>query len=64
MGVALDVVQLAYSDTQKLYETEWVHVFTVKTGKISRWRGFFNTAARYDLRLSRARHLPFVERRG
>jgi ketosteroid isomerase-like protein len=35
-------------DTQKLFETEWVHVFTVKSGKITRWRGFFNTAARYD----------------
>jgi ketosteroid isomerase-like protein len=34
-------------DTQKLFETEWVHVFTVKSGKITRWRGFFNTAARY-----------------
>jgi ketosteroid isomerase-like protein len=27
-------------DTQKLFETEWVHVFTVKSGKITRWRGF------------------------
>jgi uncharacterized protein len=35
-------------DTQKLFETEWVHVFTVKGDKITRWRGFFNTAARYD----------------
>jgi hypothetical protein len=35
-------------DTQKLFETEWVHVFTVKSDKITRWRGFFNTAARYD----------------
>jgi hypothetical protein len=35
-------------DTQKLFETEWVHVFTVKSGKITRWRGFFNTAARYS----------------
>jgi uncharacterized protein len=34
-------------ETQKLYETEWVHVLTVKSGKITRWRGFFNTAARY-----------------
>jgi limonene-1,2-epoxide hydrolase len=30
-----------------LFETEWVHVFTVKSGKITRWRGFFDTAARY-----------------
>lgn len=34
-------------DTGKQFESEWVHVFTVKNGKISRWRGFFNTAARY-----------------
>ncbi len=36
-------------DTGKRYESEWVHVFTVKDGKITRWRGFFNTAARYGL---------------
>jgi ketosteroid isomerase-like protein len=35
-------------ETQKLYETEWAHVLTVKNGKITRWRGFFDTAARYD----------------
>ncbi|MGA8476449.1 MAG: nuclear transport factor 2 family protein [Chthoniobacterales bacterium] len=35
-------------ETKKLFETEWVHVFTVKSGKITRWRGLFNTAARYD----------------
>ena len=34
-------------DTGKQYETDWVHVFTVKAGKITRWRGFMNTAARY-----------------
>lgn len=34
-------------DTGKPFETEWVHVFTVKNGKITRWRGFFDTAARY-----------------
>jgi uncharacterized protein len=34
-------------DTQKLFETEWVHVFTVKGDKVTRWRGFFDTAARY-----------------
>lgn len=36
-------------DTGKDFETEWVHVFTVKDGKVSRWRGLFNTAARYGL---------------
>ncbi|WP_244197691.1 nuclear transport factor 2 family protein [Caballeronia ptereochthonis] len=34
-------------DTGKTFESEWVHVFTVQGGKITRWRGFFNTAARY-----------------
>ena len=34
-------------DTGKKFESEWVHVVTVKNGKVTRWRGFFNTAARY-----------------
>jgi uncharacterized protein len=34
-------------ETNQPYESEWVHVFTVKNGKITRWRGFLNTAARY-----------------
>jgi ketosteroid isomerase-like protein len=34
-------------DTQKTFEKEWVHVSTVQGGKITRWRGFANTAARY-----------------
>ena len=36
-------------DTGKQFESEWVHVFTVKGGKVTRWRGFFNTAARYGV---------------
>jgi ketosteroid isomerase-like protein len=36
-------------DTGKDFESEWVHIFTVTDGKVSRWRGFFNTAARYGL---------------
>lgn len=36
-------------DTTEDFESEWVHVFTVRDGKITRWRGFFNTAARYGL---------------
>ncbi|MGZ3236543.1 MAG: nuclear transport factor 2 family protein [Burkholderiaceae bacterium] len=35
-------------DTGKDFKTEWAHVFTVKNDKITRWRGFFNTAARYQ----------------
>jgi uncharacterized protein len=34
-------------ETQKTFESEWVHVSTVRDGKITRWRGFANTAARY-----------------
>jgi ketosteroid isomerase-like protein len=36
-------------DTNKKFESEWVHVFKVKNDKIIRWRGVFNTAARYGL---------------
>jgi ketosteroid isomerase-like protein len=36
-------------DTGKSFESEWVHVFTVQHGQIVRWRGFFNTAARYQI---------------
>lgn len=32
--------------TGKLFESEWAHIFTVRGGRIVRWRGFFNTAAR------------------
>jgi uncharacterized protein len=34
-------------DTKKEFQTDFVHVFTVQNGKITRWRGFLNTAARY-----------------
>jgi hypothetical protein len=36
-------------DTNEDFVSEWAHVFTVQSGKITRWRGFFNTAARYGL---------------
>jgi ketosteroid isomerase-like protein len=36
-------------DTGKDFETEWVHLFSVTDGKVTRWRGFFNTAARLGL---------------
>ena len=35
-------------DTGKPFESEWAHWFTVQNGKVTRWRGFFNTAARYQ----------------
>ncbi|MCY1226170.1 hypothetical protein D9M68_506620 [compost metagenome] len=31
----------------KLVESEWIHVFTVQDGKITRWRGRYDTAARF-----------------
>lgn len=34
-------------DSGKVYESEWAHVFTAKDGKITRWRGFMDTAARF-----------------
>jgi uncharacterized protein len=34
-------------DTKQKFQTEWVNVFTVRNGKITRWRAFTNTAARY-----------------
>ncbi|MES2260094.1 MAG: nuclear transport factor 2 family protein [Pseudomonadota bacterium] len=36
-------------DTGKDFASEWVHVFTVTDGKVTRWRGFLNTAARYNI---------------
>jgi uncharacterized protein len=36
-------------DTGRDFEGEWIHVFTVKQGKVTRWRGFFNTAARLGM---------------
>jgi len=36
-------------DTGRDFESEWVHVFTVNDGKITRWRGFFDTASRYAI---------------
>jgi len=34
-------------DTKQKFQSEFVHVFTVRNGKITRWRGFGDTAARY-----------------
>lgn len=36
-------------DTGKDFESDWIHLFTVEGGKVTRWRGFFNTAARHGL---------------
>jgi uncharacterized protein len=34
-------------DTKQEFGTDFIHLFTVHNGKITRWRGFINTAARY-----------------
>ena len=34
-------------DTGKDFETDWIHLFTVRGGKVTRWRGFYDTASRY-----------------
>src|SRR5580704_18678 len=34
-------------EMKQKYHSEWVHVSTVRDGKITRWRGFANTAAPY-----------------
>ncbi len=36
-------------DTGKSFRCEWMHWFTVTGGKITRWRGLYDTAARYDV---------------
>ena len=43
----LGYLEAVARDTKQTYETEWVHVFTVRDGKITRWQAFSNTAARY-----------------
>ena len=44
---ALGYLEAFALDTKQKFHTEWIHVFTVQNGKIIRWRGFTNTAARY-----------------
>jgi uncharacterized protein len=34
-------------DTKQKFQTEWIHVFTVQNAKITRWRSFTDTDARY-----------------
>ena len=33
-------------ETGVTFESEWVHVVTVRNGLVVRWRGFYNTGAR------------------
>jgi uncharacterized protein len=37
--------QIAPKPNGKVFESEWVHVFTVRDGKVSRWIGTLDTAA-------------------
>ena len=43
----LGYVEGSARDTKQKFKSEWVHVSTVHNGKITRWRGFYDTAARY-----------------
>jgi uncharacterized protein len=43
LGYAETIVR----DTKQKVQSEWVQIFTVRNGKITRWRGFFDTAARF-----------------
>jgi uncharacterized protein len=43
----LGYLESSARDTKQKFQSEWVHIFTVKNGKITRWRMLFNTAARY-----------------
>jgi uncharacterized protein len=42
LGYAETIVR----DTKQKIGSEWAQIFTVRNGKITRWRGFFDTAAR------------------
>jgi ketosteroid isomerase-like protein len=41
----LGYLESSVRDTKQKYHSDWVHVSTVRKGKITRWRGFANTAA-------------------
>ncbi|HEV7833893.1 MAG TPA: nuclear transport factor 2 family protein [Caballeronia sp.] len=44
--VVLGFVRAILSETGKPFESEWVHICTVKDGLVTRWIEFFDTAAR------------------
>lgn len=46
-GTVLGYLEAYARDTNQKFQSEWVNVFTVRNGKITRYRGFSNTAARY-----------------
>jgi len=43
--VALGHYAWSVNSTDRTYESDWAHVFTIRNGKISRFREFFDTAA-------------------
>jgi uncharacterized protein len=43
----LGYIQGYARDTKQEFRSDWIHLFTVQNGKITRWRGFLDTAARY-----------------
>ncbi|HEY8559305.1 MAG TPA: nuclear transport factor 2 family protein [Pyrinomonadaceae bacterium] len=43
--VALGKYAAQVRETGRIYETDWVHVFTVKDGKITSFQEFFDNAA-------------------
>ena len=43
----LGYLESSVPNTKQMYHSDWVHVSTVRNGKITRWRGFANTAAHY-----------------
>jgi ketosteroid isomerase-like protein len=43
--VALGTYAATVRETGRSYETDWVHVFTVKDGKITSFNEFFDSAA-------------------
>jgi NAD(P)-dependent dehydrogenase (short-subunit alcohol dehydrogenase family) len=44
--VVLGFVRVTLKETGKPFETEWVHICTIKDGLLTRWIEFFDTAAR------------------
>ena len=44
--VVLGFVRVTLKETGKPFESEWVHICTIKDGLLTRWIEFFDTAAR------------------
>jgi ketosteroid isomerase-like protein len=44
--VVIGFIAATIKATKKSFESEWVHIFTIKDGLVTRWQEFFDTAAR------------------